>query len=135
MRLNLWRNQEYGEILKHDMVEKETEDERNFINCGQNASTGNQYLKLGPLWIISIIFHHKLMVVIWRVEIVKHCQCFNLGPTSPSSNHSHSPILVLDPVLTSTTSERVGAIQSPGLVAKLLQIRSECPTQDVICLY
>jgi len=106
-----------------------------FINCEHNAGTSNQYSKFGPFWIISIIFHHKLMVVVWRIEVAKHCQCLNLGPTSPSSNHGHSPILVLDPVLAPTTTEGVGTIKSPGLVSKLLQIGSECPTQDVICLH
>lgn len=106
-----------------------------FINCEHNAGTSNQYSKIGPFWIILIIFHHKLMVVVWRIEVAKHCQCLNLGPTSPSSNHGHSPILVLDPVLAPTTTEGVGTIKSPGLVSKLLQIGSECPTQDVICLH
>jgi len=74
------------------------------------------------------------MVVVWRVKVTKHCQCFNLGPTTPSSNHGNSPALVLDPILAPPTTERVGAIKCPGLISKLLQIRRKCPAQDAVGL-
>jgi hypothetical protein len=66
------------------------------------------------------------MVVIQRVEVAEHSQCFNLGPTSPCSYHGHSPVFVPDPVLTSTTAERVGTKQCPGLVPQVLQVSGEC---------
>ena len=74
------------------------------------------------------------MVVIWRVEVVEHSQCFNLRPTSPGSYHGNSPVFVPDPVLTSTTAERVGTIQCPRLVPQVLQVSGECTAEYAVGL-
>jgi hypothetical protein len=75
------------------------------------------------------------MVVVGWVEIPKHGQGFNLGPPTPCSNHSDSPVFVPDPVLTSTPTERVSPIQCPGFVSKVLQVCGEGTAEYIVGLY
>lgn len=74
------------------------------------------------------------MVVVWRIKVAKHSECLNLGPASPSCNHGNSPVLVLDPILATSTAKRVGTIKCPGLISELLQVGCECTAQDAVSL-
>lgn len=83
-----------------------------------------------PLWHISVVLSHVLMVVIWRVVIAEHGNRLDLCPTTPAGDHVHRPLEDLDSVLTTTTSERVRAVHCPLIIAERLEVGRERATQN-----
>jgi hypothetical protein len=65
------------------------------------------------------------MVVTGRIKIPEHSDGFDLGPTTPSSNHVNRPTFILDAMLASTAAEGMGAVECPGLVTEILQVCRE----------
>lgn len=74
------------------------------------------------------------MVVIWRVKIAEHGHGLKLRPPTPSCNHTWSPVLVPQAVLTAPTTERVSAIQAPFGVRQILEVPSKCPAELALAL-
>ncbi len=89
---------------------------------------------LDSLWNISIIVNHVLMVVVRGVEVAEHCHRFQLRPTSPSSYHTWGPVLVLETILTASSTEGMGPKQIPLQVSHFLEVLGKGPANLGGCL-